>query len=125
MRAAAISTAFNCCLRIIEEDQRHPVAGWNADELPFGFHAPEPLGLFYNARQLANHPSLLCDQQGRLLDHVHRQDMRDLHLGMALSFGAHKTTAPKSGTENLQDRHQLNGSQLPGCGEGFVPLSER
>jgi hypothetical protein len=46
--------------------------------------------LFDHASELAHQSTLLVDKQRRVFRHVHRQNGRDLHLRIRISFG-HKS----------------------------------
>src|SRR5712692_7531354 len=73
---ADLHCTFNWRFMIAKKHKRHSIAGWQANQFLLGFGATKSRTAFHNARQLAHDAALLCDEQRRVLDHVHVQDMR-------------------------------------------------
>ena len=56
--------------RAMEEQERHPVAGWHSDEFAACFRRPETFGVSDDLIQFLEKFNLLVDEQFRIIHHV-------------------------------------------------------
>ena len=87
--AADFDCATDRRFRAVEENQRHAVARWNADEFPFGFGRLNLRGVRDDKIQLLLNFTLFIEQKLGIPDNVHEQDMPDLHLRFWSVFRSH------------------------------------
>src|SRR6266567_343522 len=79
---AHFQRALHRFLQTLEKDQRHPVTGWNGNELPIGLARLELCGFPYQLIELLHDLTLLIDEKFRITNYVNEQDVRDLEMKM-------------------------------------------
>ncbi|MEO8484807.1 MAG: hypothetical protein ABI585_00575 [Betaproteobacteria bacterium] len=83
-RRGDLHRALDRPLEAVGEDQVHAVARGQADQ-PFGsLGCAKPRGIAHDARQRRDDAALLVDQEPRVADDVHRQDVA---ISISLSGG--------------------------------------
>ena len=88
-RLADLKGALHWCLRRGEENQRHAVTCGQTSQFTFGFSNSKLLRAAHNFIELQLRLLLLVDEQLRIADHVHKQDVRDLHVRAGCHLQGH------------------------------------
>jgi hypothetical protein len=77
-----LQRALHRFLQALEKDQCHPVAGGNGNELAIGLARLKLRRFAHELIELLHHFALLVDEQFRITDYVHEQDVRDFEMKM-------------------------------------------
>ena len=74
--------ALHRFLQALEKDQRHPVAGRNGNKLAISLAGLKLRSFAHQLIKLLHDLALLIDEQFRITNHVHEQNVRDLEMKM-------------------------------------------
>src|SRR4030095_9379140 len=92
-RWADLDRAADRRLRTIEKDKRHSIAGGDPNQFVRRFRSADLLAVADDLGKLFLELALFVEEQLRVTDHVHEQDVPDLQLKIRSRIYSHITSA--------------------------------